>query len=263
MPCKRAKLTGNLEADREAVRQALLKTDMETVFGKVKFGNWTGPLGDPYTNQNIYSPEHSVLAQWRGGELLNVWPKANAEVAVVFPDPSTKTQRRPSGARAPCTRRGRYPDPGMETFVQSMVSGVLTGSLYAMIGIGLTIVFGVMRIINMAHGEMVMLGMFGAFWAHAAWKLDPFLSHPDLGPRCMFVSGRVRLPLPAQEDHRRRRAQHAALHRGALAADRQPGPAPLDRRLPHHQPRLRAHADAAVRDRRPGPARHRLRHGHR
>jgi branched-chain amino acid transport system substrate-binding protein len=53
---RRAKLTGNLEQDREAVKQALLKTDMTTVFGKVKFGNWPGPLGDQYTNQNIYSP---------------------------------------------------------------------------------------------------------------------------------------------------------------------------------------------------------------
>lgn len=64
----------------------------------------------------------------------------------------------------------------METFVQSLVSGILTGSLYAMIAVGLTIVFGVMRIINMAHGEFVMLGMFGAFWAHQAWHMDPFLS---------------------------------------------------------------------------------------
>jgi branched-chain amino acid transport system substrate-binding protein len=87
---KRAKLTGKLEADRDAIRQALLKTDMTTVFGKVKFGNWAGPLGDKYTNQNIYSPEHSVLAQWRGGKLLNVWPKANAETNYVFPDPTTK-----------------------------------------------------------------------------------------------------------------------------------------------------------------------------
>jgi len=87
---KRAKLTGNLEADRDAIRQALLKTEMTTVFGKVKFGNWAGPLGDPYTNQNIYSPEHSVLAQWRGGKLLNVWPKSNAETNYIFPDPTTK-----------------------------------------------------------------------------------------------------------------------------------------------------------------------------
>lgn len=87
---KRAKLTGKLDTDRDAIRQALLKTDMTTVFGKVKFGNWAGPLGDQYTNQNIYSPEHSVMAQWRGGKLLNVYPKANAETDYVFPDPSNK-----------------------------------------------------------------------------------------------------------------------------------------------------------------------------
>jgi branched-chain amino acid transport system substrate-binding protein len=84
---KRAKLTGNLDADRDEIRKALLATDMTTVFGKVKFGNWTGPLGDTYTNQNIYSPEHSVMAQWKDGQLLNVWPKSNAETGLTFPDP--------------------------------------------------------------------------------------------------------------------------------------------------------------------------------
>jgi len=57
-----------------------------------------------------------------------------------------------------------------------MVSGLLTGSLYAMIGVGLTVIFGVMRIINMAHGEMVMLGMYGSFLALTFLKIDPFLS---------------------------------------------------------------------------------------
>ena len=76
----------------------------------------------------------------------------------------------------------------METFVQSLVSGVLTGSLYAMIGVGLTIVFGVMRIINLAHGDLVMLGMYGAFWSHALWKLDPFASLL-LGVPLMFAGG--------------------------------------------------------------------------
>jgi len=76
----------------------------------------------------------------------------------------------------------------METFAQSLTSGVLTGALYAMIGIGLTVVFGVMRIINLAHGEMVMLGMFGAFWGQALWKLDPFLSLVLWVP-VMFLGG--------------------------------------------------------------------------
>jgi len=76
----------------------------------------------------------------------------------------------------------------METFAQSLVSGVLTGALYAMIGIGLTVVFGVMKIINLAHGEMVMLGMFGAFWRQALWTLDPFVSLVVWIP-VMFVVG--------------------------------------------------------------------------
>jgi branched-chain amino acid transport system substrate-binding protein len=84
---KRASLTGHLEADRDAVRKALLATDLTTVFGKTKFGNWAGPLGDTYTNQNVHSPEHSVMAQWKDGQLLNVWPKAFAETGLTFPDP--------------------------------------------------------------------------------------------------------------------------------------------------------------------------------
>lgn len=83
---KRANLTGDLAKDRDAIRQALLATDMKTVFGKVKFGSYEGPLGDQYTNQNVFSPEHSVLAQWKDGKLLNVWPKDNAETKYVFPD---------------------------------------------------------------------------------------------------------------------------------------------------------------------------------
>jgi branched-chain amino acid transport system permease protein len=76
----------------------------------------------------------------------------------------------------------------VETFVQSVVTGVLTGSLYAMIGVGLTIVFGVMRIINLAHGDLVMLGMFAAYWGLERWKLDPFLSILLWVP-ALFVAG--------------------------------------------------------------------------
>ncbi len=76
----------------------------------------------------------------------------------------------------------------MDTLVQSVVSGVLTGSLYAMIGVGLTVVFGVMRIINLAHGDLVMLGMFGAFWAHALLRIDPFVSIVLWVP-LMFLAG--------------------------------------------------------------------------
>ena len=84
---RRAKLTGNLDGDRDAIRKALLATEMTTVFGKVKFGNWTGPVGDPYTNQNVYSPEHSVIAQWQRRAAPERLAKAFAETALVFPEP--------------------------------------------------------------------------------------------------------------------------------------------------------------------------------
>jgi len=76
----------------------------------------------------------------------------------------------------------------VETAVQSLVSGVLTGALYAMIGVGLTVVFGVMRIINLAHGEMVMLGMFGAYFGLELLGLDPFVSVVVWAP-VMFAAG--------------------------------------------------------------------------
>ena len=76
----------------------------------------------------------------------------------------------------------------METFFQSLVNGILTGTLYAMIGVGLTVIFGVMRIINLAHGDMVMLGMFGAYWSHTLWKIDPFVSALLLVP-LLFIAG--------------------------------------------------------------------------
>jgi branched-chain amino acid transport system permease protein len=76
----------------------------------------------------------------------------------------------------------------METLAQSLVNGVLTGSLYAMIGIGLTVIFGVMRIINLAHGEFVMLGMFSAYWSFTLLGIDPFLAAVLWMP-LFFVAG--------------------------------------------------------------------------
>ena len=56
-------------------------------------------------------------------------------------------------------------------YLQAIVNGLLVGSLYSVIAMGLTIIFGVMRIINMAHGELIMLGMYVAFWAFTLLKL--------------------------------------------------------------------------------------------
>src|SRR5438128_12109230 len=64
----------------------------------------------------------------------------------------------------------------MAVFLQSVLSGVLIGGVYALTGIGLTLIFGVMRVINFAQGELVMVGMYCTFWLFVLLGIDPFLS---------------------------------------------------------------------------------------
>ena len=64
----------------------------------------------------------------------------------------------------------------LDILPQLLVSGVLIGGVYGLLSIGLTLIFGVPRIVNFAQGEFIMLAMFGAFWLHALWGIDPYLS---------------------------------------------------------------------------------------
>lgn len=64
----------------------------------------------------------------------------------------------------------------MTAIPQLVVSSLLLGGVYALMSIGLTLIFGVMRVVNFAHGEFLMLGMYLAFWGLAAYGLDPYVS---------------------------------------------------------------------------------------
>ncbi len=65
-----------------------------------------------------------------------------------------------------------------EVVAQALLSGLLMGCVYALIAAGLSLIFGLMEIVNFAHGEFLMLAMFATFWAWALAGLDPLLALP-------------------------------------------------------------------------------------
>jgi len=65
-----------------------------------------------------------------------------------------------------------------EIFFQIIVNGLFTGGIYSLVAVGLTLIYGVMFIVNFAHGEFLMLGIYTAYWAYTLFGIDPYLIIP-------------------------------------------------------------------------------------
>lgn len=72
--------------------------------------------------------------------------------------------------------------------LQALVSGLLLGGVYGLVASGLTLIFGVLRIINFAHGAVMMLGMYASYWLWVGIGLDPYASVLLTAP-AFFVLG--------------------------------------------------------------------------
>ena len=83
----------------------------------------------------------------------------------------------------------------LENFLQALVAGLLTGSIYGLMCVGLSVIFGVMRVINFAHGDFMMLGMYVAYYAfgllgiHAVFgaSAGPYVAALLAGPVIFLV----------------------------------------------------------------------------
>ncbi|MDD2217987.1 MAG: branched-chain amino acid ABC transporter permease [Eubacteriales bacterium] len=64
----------------------------------------------------------------------------------------------------------------MEQVIQALISGILSGGIYALISVGLALIFGVVGLVNFAHGEFLMLSMYIAYWVYYFIKLEPYES---------------------------------------------------------------------------------------
>ena len=64
----------------------------------------------------------------------------------------------------------------MDQILNVLVFGLLLGGIYGLVSIGLNLIFGVVRIVNFAQGELVMFGMYGSYYAYAQMGINPYLS---------------------------------------------------------------------------------------
>ncbi len=64
----------------------------------------------------------------------------------------------------------------LTVLAQQVLLGLLLGGLYGLAAAGLSLVFGVLKVLDVAHGELIMLGGYGTFWLFALLRIDPFAS---------------------------------------------------------------------------------------
>jgi branched-chain amino acid transport system permease protein len=77
-----------------------------------------------------------------------------------------------------------------DLLLQAVVSGFLLGGVYGLVACGLSLIFGVLRIINFAHGAVMMLAMYATYWLFTLLRVDPYLSILVTGP-AFFLLGMV------------------------------------------------------------------------
>ena len=139
--------------DTDAVRNALRGLSADTFYGPISFDergvNTSKPMG---------------MVQVLDGEIVVVAPGGAATADLQYPLGSGGGPGRQSS--------------GLGQLPQAIVNGIALGGMYAVLVLGFSVIWGVMGVINIAHGEFVMVGAYLAWLANDLWGVDPFVSVP-------------------------------------------------------------------------------------
>ncbi len=76
----------------------------------------------------------------------------------------------------------------LSLWLNVLASGILLGLVYGLVALGLTIIFGVMRVVNFAHGEMVVFGVYIGYWSVRIWDV-PIIAAAAIAAVVMFIFG--------------------------------------------------------------------------
>jgi len=76
----------------------------------------------------------------------------------------------------------------LSILLPALLNGLTTGAVYALVALGLTLIYGVLHIINFAHGSLLMLALYGVFFLHALFGVDPYMALPVVVP-ALFAIG--------------------------------------------------------------------------
>jgi branched-chain amino acid transport system permease protein len=76
----------------------------------------------------------------------------------------------------------------LDILFASLLNGITTGAIYALVALGLTLIYGVLHIINFAHGAALMVALYGVYGLKSTFGIDPYLALPIMVP-AMFALG--------------------------------------------------------------------------
>src|SRR5262245_33989930 len=160
-----AAITKAGKAEPEAIRAALWQIELPGMNGKIKFEK-AGPAGQEsgQSNPGIY------LIKIENGKV--VLPNALRRYEPPgSPRRLESARRKIAGAGCVQTREGH-----VDQFLQHLLNAVMLGGTYALLGIGLTLIFGIMRVVNFAHGELYAFGAYIVYLVAFALGLTFFLA---------------------------------------------------------------------------------------